>query len=392
MSGSRRLHQVVPPADHAGGAMPLLWARDITPTIDTNDFVQGLLIGQSLVLLYGPSGSGKTFLATDLVFHVAAALPWMGRRVDRGGVFYVSLEGWAGFRNRMAALLAEHRMEGADLPFVATSARLDLRSEADVAWLIEAALAAAELMGVPLYLIVIDTVNRAFGGGDENSSQHMSEFVLLMDYIRQRTKASVLLIHHSGKELSRGARGHSLLHAAVDTVIEVSVDESGVNRQARVVKQRELSGGAVFPFVLRTIELGDNRHGEAVTTCIVDGTNPADMRAPGRKLTGHRKRAREVLLNVLLDLGQIGHAGTPSGCLSVPEKMWRDRFYQSAAPGATSDAKKHAFMRASADLVADHFVGMAEGRVWIVDKEIERDILRDRPMSQPGQPDVPAGT
>ncbi len=49
----------------------------------------------------------------------------------------------------------------------------------------------------------------------------MGALVRCMDLIRQETGACVLFVHHSGKDAAKGARGHSLLRAAIDTEIEV---------------------------------------------------------------------------------------------------------------------------------------------------------------------------
>ncbi len=83
--------------------MPLLWLDDIKPVLTAQDFVQGVLVRGSAVVIYGKSNAGKTFWTTDLALHVAAGKQWNGRRVDQGGVVYCALEGGNGFRNRAAA-------------------------------------------------------------------------------------------------------------------------------------------------------------------------------------------------------------------------------------------------------------------------------------------------
>jgi hypothetical protein len=77
-----------------------------------------------------------------------------------------------------------------------------------------------------------------------------------------------MIVHHTGKDVAKGARGHSSLRAATDTEIEVSVDETEL-RAARVTKQRDLPGGEEFAFRLDAVGLGVDEDGDAVTTCIV---------------------------------------------------------------------------------------------------------------------------
>lgn len=350
-------------------ALPLVWFSEIEPILEANDFVQGLLLEKSSIVVYGASNSGKTFWVTDLCLHVAAALRWNDRRVEMGGVIYCVLEGTLGFRNRVAAWKAAQCLEDHALPFAAIPVGLNLRAPSDdAAALVDAVKAAAIEMKMPVRLVVIDTLSRALAGGNENAPEDMGALVACMDQIREETNAAVLFVHHSGKDQAKGARGHSLLTAAIDTEIEVVVDETGGGSTATVVKQREMRKGDAFPFSLGVVTLGQNRHGEPVTTCVVNhGGDHTAGAVPGRRrLAGHDKRALEILADLVATSGQDGHTGVPTGHLSVPERWWRDRFDDRAMPAAGDDAKQKAFRRASDRLVEGHFVGMANKRVWLV--------------------------
>lgn len=351
------------------GTFPLQFFNDITVSLDSRDFVQGVLTEQSAAVVYGESNSGKTFWATDLALHVAAGLPWRGRRVEQGGVVYAVLEGGHGFRNRVAAWRAAHDGLEAPVHFAAVPHSMNLlQPDADVLVLIATIKAAAAAMAMPVKLIVIDTLSRALAGGDENSSEDMGALVKNMDKIRERTGACVLFVHHSGKDQARGARGWSGLRGAIDTEIEVKADD-GSTRTAEVVKQRDLKKGDEFRFDLDVIEIGTNRHGEPVTTCLVkhsDDEAHASASLSRRRLPQQQQRALEVLADLVARAGQGGHAGTPAGIPSVPEKWWRDAFYERAMPGVEQEAKKRAYRRAADALVSYHLAGMSAGRVWVV--------------------------
>ena len=353
----------------APGDLPIVYFEDINPVRDAKDFVQGLLIEQSAAVIYGESNAGKTFFATDLALSVAAGDLWCGRRVEPGGVVYCVLEGGIGFYNRVSAWKAERGLQHTPLPFGAIPSGLNLLDpEADTTRLIKAIKMAAEHMGCPVKLVVIDTLARAMAGGNENSSEDMGALVMNMDAIRAATQAAVMFIHHSGKDQAKGARGHSSLRAAIDTEIEVVADETSMAKTASVVKQRDMKKGDVFSFTLRVVELGPNRHGEQVTTCIVDyGQDQAAGAASDRRrrLTGHTKRALEVLADLVITSGRGGFACVPPHAKSVPEKWWRERFYESALAGAEQDAKQKAFRRAADALLEHHRIGMAGGRVWV---------------------------
>ncbi|MFA5677387.1 MAG: AAA family ATPase [Pseudomonas sp.] len=78
-------------------------------------------------------------------------------------------------------------------------------------------------------LIVIDTLARNFSG-DENSAGDISKFINHLDEIRFRWGASVLIVHHSGKNPGRGSRGSTALTGAVDAEYEFTRDRDAAIR------------------------------------------------------------------------------------------------------------------------------------------------------------------
>jgi len=352
----------------ASGAriLPLTWFADAQTNLDARDFVEGVLTEGGMSVVYGESNSGKTFFVSDIALHVAMGRSWNGREVDQGGVIYLALEGGFGITNRIAAFRQHHGLEDAVLPFAYASVPINLLDpDADRATVIATCLAAQERIGMQVRLVVVDTLSRAMAGGNENAPDDMGALVASGDAIRAATGAHLCWIHHSGKNAAMGARGHSSLRAATDTEIEI-VNDNG-SRSAKATKQRDLECSGEWAFSLKTVELGTNRRGKPVTSCVVD----VDADAPGGasrkpRLSGQKQRALEVLADLIAGSGQSGHAGTPSGFLSVPDKWWRERFYEKAMPGADTEARQKAFRRAADDLVNLGAVGMSAGRVWII--------------------------
>lgn len=345
--------------------LPLLFIDDIQPVTDAGDFVQGLFVAKSSAVLYGESNSGKTFLATDIALHVAAGMDWHGRRVEQGAVLYLALEGGHGFRNRVAAWRAEHAPTKPIL-FAAIPSQVNLLDpQADTPRVIEAAARAQEKLGAPIKLIVVDTLARAMAGGNENASEDMGALVTNMDTIRDETGAMVLFIHHSGKDAAKGARGHSSLRAAIDTEIEVTAEEGAEVRNATVVKQRDMKKGDVIGFTLDVVDVGENEHGEMVTTCLVRPAQGGAKAFKAPRLTGHAKVAMDALYDVLSRSGGTGYHGTPANVPSVPTEWWRQAFY-AATISDSQDTKKKAFQRAAADLQGKGLVAGNDSRVWAV--------------------------
>src|SRR5690606_28789435 len=159
--------------------------------------------------VYGPSGCGKTFLALDWALHVATGSYWHGNRVEAGPVLYIAAEGVAGIGRRVKAWLSHNRIYDLSRhhPIHWLPEAVNVAEPASVWGLIEVA---EELQPA---LIVIDTLARAIVGADENSAKDMGEVVARLDQLRRATRACVLLVHHTGKDTSAGARGSSALRA-----------------------------------------------------------------------------------------------------------------------------------------------------------------------------------
>jgi hypothetical protein len=341
---------------------------DITASLDANDFVEGLFIERSGIVVYGESNCGKTFWLCDLALHVAAGLSWNNREVLQGGVVYVVLEGNLGFRNRIEAWRLE-RADDRRVCFAAVPQSINLLApDADTEKLIATIKVAAKRFGIPVKLVIIDTLSRALAGGNENSPEDMGALVTNMDRIRGATQAAVAFVHHCGKDSARGARGHSLLRAAVDTEIEVvAIPGSPPSHTATVVKQRDMETAGEFEFHLKIVELGTNRRGKAVTSCVVEtgGAEPSPMGAKRRIPDGRPMLAYRILCDAIAEAGQAGFNSVPDGLLSIPDDWWRERFYERALPGAERKTREKAFRRAADTLIECRAVAMNRGRVWL---------------------------
>src|SRR5690606_37406831 len=243
----------------------LEWFDDIKPVISTPYIVKGVLDLGAMSVVYGPSNSGKTFFALDIAYHVAIDHSWRSQRVAGGAVLYLAAEGGNGIANRIVGL---RKTSGVvEVPLALRRAGLDLLNpDADTERVIKLAEEVANR--APLKLIVIDTLSRVIAGGDENGPVDMTAFIKNVDRIRHATGAHIMIVHHTGKDAAKGARGHSSLRAATDTEIEISVDETEI-RLAKVTKQRDLPGGEEFAFKLDAVALGVDDDGDTVTTCVV---------------------------------------------------------------------------------------------------------------------------
>lgn len=336
----------------------------------SNAFVKGLLGSNAMSVVYGESGTGKTFWVLDLALHIALGWEWCSRRVRQGGVVYIAAEGAAGISNRVAAFKLHHGInDPAPFAILPTSVNL-LDPAADKDELIELIKAAALDLGMPVVLVVVDTLSRALSGGNENAPEDMGALVMNADRIREATGAHVMFVHHSGKDGSKGARGHSLLRAATDTEIEVSRDPASKMSVARITKQKELPTDGEFAFALKVIDLGQDEDGDTVMSCIIA---PADREATAmrkRTLPNRARFALETLTDVIVRYGTKAPSALaehiPHGTTVATVMAWREEFQARSVTDEKPDTLSKAFRRAVEVLQSAGLVAVRKDYVWLV--------------------------
>lgn len=334
-----RAQALLDAATHAGEFQPHL----VRPYV-----VKGWLDQSAISVIYGPSNVGKSFLALDIAYHVAKELTWHGARVTGGNVLYVAAEGGASFENRVAAL------DGPRFWVIKTPLSL-YGKQSDALPLVEMVEHLSKLHG-GFNLVVFDTLARVMGGGDENTAPDIANLVANLDAIRTRTEAHIMLVHHSGKDLARGARGHSSLRAAIDTEIVLSRDDDSGVVSALLDKQRDGATGTEFHYSLRAVVLGKDQDGDPVTTCIVQADEPPE--AERAELKGPARMARDMLDNLLSESGDRG---------AVLVEEWRKKCLDldGLSKSPEREARRKAFGRAMKVL-------MSRGDIQVAGDFVER--------------------
>lgn len=300
--------------------VPLEWYDDIEPVLADAYLVKSVIAQNTMSVVYGPSNSGKTFFALDLAFAIANGGPWRGHRVSKAAVLYLAAEGGRGVSNRIVALKCDTGL--VDVPLALRRAGMDLlHDQADLQAIYDLTKEVQESFpGLPT-MIVIDTLSRVMAGGDENSAADMTALIRNLDAIREATGAHVMLVHHTGKDTARGARGHSSLRAATDTEIEVqnAEDDEGANqRAAMVTKQRDYQGGETFAFTLKSVSLGVDQDGDEVTSCVVEEADSEEFQAAKKAkkgLGGNQKIVAETFDQMVAE----GLAQPNPGGVGFPE-------------------------------------------------------------------------
>lgn len=178
-----------------------------------------------LGLIYGASGTMKSFMVFDLALHMCAGLDWHGNKVkEEQSVLYICGEGFSSIAKRYK-VWCKHKKIKKKLPFILTDKAVHMLDDEhrfdvvnDLTYF-----CARKRKNIFPSMIILDTLNRCFGAGDENSTSDMTQFIANVDELHHVTGATIMIVHHSGKNEAQNARGSSALKASLDFEYEVKM-------------------------------------------------------------------------------------------------------------------------------------------------------------------------
>ncbi|SFC33967.1 Primase C terminal 2 (PriCT-2) [Polaromonas sp. OV174] len=329
----------------------LLGASDLRDLPPLAWSVQGVLPEMGLAAVFGPSGCGKSFLLFDMAAAIAEGRPWFSHQTKAAPVVYCALEGEAGFKLRAAAWEQHHgRALPADLHLVLQPFQLTKPQDvADLAAVVP-----------PGAVLIIDTLNRAAPMADENSSKDMGEILSRAKELQNLTKGLVVLAHHTGKNTAAGMRGHSSLYAALDAAVEVS--RKGQRREWKVAKSKDGRDGDIHPFTLKIETLGNDAHGDPMTSCVVLSDSAAKSVSAVKLPQGGNQRLVFDALLPLFKAGSTDYSGAPKGhpCIALETAV----ITGAALLPCSSDKRTSRAKAAIAGLVKRGALGLSEGFLW----------------------------
>jgi hypothetical protein len=346
--------------------------------------IHGILPSKSFSALFGPPGSFKSFIALDMAEAIATGRPWMGNEVEKqGAVLYICGEGFGGMGARIKACQIHHSTpKGA--PIYVIRHQLNLRSSAeDFNALMMAVVQLVETTGIEFQLLIIDTLARAFGGGNENDSDAMGSFITSMGKIQEFLACALMVLHHSGKDLAKGLRGHSSLLGAVDTQLEILRFEDQAKGIISLTKQKDGQDGIRHGFEMVEIEISSSSLGfDPVVSLAVqasdEAVNQASKKAKNNAGKGRNQSIEMESLHTVIK--QKGIQKIIEGRLRTVANLadWRAEF--RSKKGVTDDSttlEKKAFdkawSRAQERMQDIGEVGIRDKLVWLDIKDESQD-------------------
>ena len=348
-----------PPKEPPKPPMQFITFGEATQLTAPAELVRGVLPAVGIGYLFGPSGTFKTFIAMQIGLHVSQGWPLAGHKAKRRPVYYLLLEGGAGLGKRTRALNNWRTSIGRELapdtaymfwpqPFsIATPASVD------------ALIATVNGAGHKGALIVIDTQSQAAEGLDEDKAADATRILGAAKRISEAVEGVVLLVHHTGKEESRGLRGSSAQKANVDFSLEVERLPGSRRAVLKTSKEKDNADDRAISFDLKVWEVGTDDDGEPVTSCVAVPLEGV-VHKPRPRLPSSLARALDTLRQAL----QI------HGADRVTLEEWRD-VYLSKSTGSTMNSKRAMFSSDRRALVEAGFVEVENDTYWIPQEEVQ---------------------
>jgi 5S rRNA maturation endonuclease (ribonuclease M5) len=186
-----------------------------------NWLIENVLQKETVVALFGAPKAGKSFVAVDISSAIATGQEWHGQYVSQHPVVYLAGEGVMNISKRFLAYGGVHERDVNNMPLLMSSRGARLLDDKDHQLLKDTIYEAEDVYG-DIGLIVVDTLARNFGGGNENSTEDMNAFIERIDDLKDTFKSTILIVHHTGHGLQNRTRGSSVLPAAVDGEFRVN--------------------------------------------------------------------------------------------------------------------------------------------------------------------------
>ena len=275
--------------------------------------IEGVLPLEGLPFIGGQSSAGKTFIAILMAACAATQQPFFGHEVtERVGSVIVAAEGKAMLRSRILAALKELGVDAeTEVPIAWVKEIPDFSNKHSLAAFIKRLQAISdhfkEKFGVRLGLVFVDTVSASFDIEEEADNAEASRVCKIMRRVSEAANASVVPIHHYGKNAAVGLRGASAWRANADIVLSVTADIDSMtgivsNRQLSMAKDRDGAQGPLTAFMLKPVELGIDDDGKPFGSMVAVASERIQTASQWPE---HLRIFRQALSTAIIEHGSV---------------------------------------------------------------------------------------
>ena len=286
---------------------PISSSADVSRlAVAPNFLIDGWLETDSHGILYAESQSFKSFITIHMAHCIATGKAFCGQDVIKSGpVVFVIGEGRGGYYRRLKATLDRHG-ETDDIYLIEAQPNISQNEQLQIVMN-----TVEELAPV---LIVFDTFSALAIGSDENSNSDIAEVMARVRDTGRKVGASTILVHHTGKDASKGSRGASAFSANADFIYKLVRQKDTLFTTLSADKMKDAEPPKSLTIELEAVDIGvPNHQGEALTSLAMCGYEVKD-RSDTTKPTKEKSAAqimRENILEAMLQLN-IEYADDPT--------------------------------------------------------------------------------
>jgi len=405
-----------PPAGFGARTMNSLAGKPI----EYDWLIKGLVERNGVFVLAAEKQAGKSFVVMDMGMKIARGLQYGDRITRKGVVIHIACEDGKGVQMRAEGYRQANGISpDVDIPYIIMDREFTLMSDEVIDKLIAQVKAWEDYYDMPVELIIIDTLSVATEGLNEIDGAEVGKVLARVNRLKDQTGAAICLVHHMNASGGR-VRGHTSIEANVSQVFEIRplmtipqnrketpqpvLDGEGRHiRQIVLTKNKNGINNLKWKIVLEVVNLGTDRDGDPITTCIC--ARPArhsnsDAQEDNTKLSNDQKIVFEALTAAQTDEG----IDTPHGSLAppqikrcVPQAAFVARVRRTITFNAAEDEVEArnkeltAFLkRTTTALINAGYMGRDNDKriVWATGKSDRprppRQMEQERPQEQPG--------
>lgn len=187
-------------------------------------------------------------------------------------------------------------------------------------------------------MIIVDTLARNFGAGDENATSDMNRFVAAMDDFRtQFPGCTVIVVHHTGQTERSRARGSNALKAASDAEFRISLKGKVVLMTC--LRRKDGPIAEALAFSLKEIEADAHEDEAPFTSAALEATG-SEEKMTSTKLSPTNRFALNVLRRAIKTKGDSTFDST-----GIEIEAWQQAFNEVRRKKSDA-ANRMAFTRA----------------------------------------------
>ena len=260
----------------ARGSFELLSIADMEANIKEPEWlIDKILERETVGSIFGSPKSGKSLISLSMMMAIANGSEWFGHDVKQTPVVLFCGEGERSMHKRILAWAKFQEAKVRDNPFRMSNRPARILDDEDFELIMQTLKKTHDELG-DIGCVCIDTLQRNWGGGDENSSSNMGKFIQRVDEIKYEFRCNVTLVHHTG-HVGGGnrARGSSVLPSSVD--FEFKVDrknglENDPKMYTTITQTLNKEGADLAPMNFEVVEVSHLQGYAAQSSATIDLT------------------------------------------------------------------------------------------------------------------------